>query len=92
MSVININHDVGIGIENKELVTLVKQSMIEAQEGKGVLCTTSEELENYFDSLSKSKQKKRCICEIDHRINKSHGAAFFSAIDLMCKHKFLMEE
>ncbi len=36
---------------NEELLTSVKQSMIEAQEGKGVLCTTSEELEDYFDSL-----------------------------------------
>ncbi len=36
---------------NNKLLASVKQSMIEAQEGKGVLCSTAEELENYFDSL-----------------------------------------
>lgn len=36
---------------NENLLTSVKQSMVEAQEGKGVLCTTSKDLEDYFDSL-----------------------------------------
>ncbi len=43
--------DMDLIYRNEELVTSVKQSIIEAQEGKGVLCTTSEELEDYFDSL-----------------------------------------
>ncbi len=36
---------------NKKLVASVKKSMIEAQEGIGILCATPAELEDYFDSL-----------------------------------------
>lgn len=36
---------------NEKLLTSVKQSMLEAQEGKGVLCATREDIDSYLDSL-----------------------------------------
>ncbi len=36
---------------NKELLTSVKKSMLEARQRKGVLCTTPEEIDSYFESL-----------------------------------------
>ncbi len=36
---------------NEKLLTSVKQSMLEAQQGKGVLCATREDIYSYLASL-----------------------------------------
>ncbi|VVB85116.1 Uncharacterised protein [uncultured archaeon] len=36
---------------NEKLLTSVKQSMLEVQQGKGVLCATAEDIDSYLDSL-----------------------------------------